>query len=339
MDTAVLRVKGPTEEQYQELLDCLTECPRDVDLLIRTGFMAYEMDRPGEAFLYLSRAFEMDPSKRFLLPKLRECALPEQMGIVRKFEKRPVTFGMAMKDVFHYPFRAAGVGMLVLGTIFFYGIRLTTAFNLFPVIALVVGVLVTGYFSNWWMEICRRSAVWEDEPPDFPDPTMWTELLADWAKIVAAQIAAFLPMIALTIYLFASGMIDLEAGPEAIAAWDPGQIVLVGAALVVFGLFGLAYYPMALMANALLHTWTAAFNPFFVIRSIARIPAAYLAVVGVSAAIWIAAFVTEALIEAQGIVLVGGILITFVEMYVMVVQMRMLGLLFGRNQGRLGWFV
>lgn len=340
MESAVLSARQTTEREYQDLLECLGEAPRDVDVLIRTGNMAFEMDRPGEAFLYLTKALDLDPSRRYLLPRIRQSALPEQMEMVAKLQKRPATFRMAIKDVFQYPFRGAGLGMLILGTIFFFGIRLITSINIFPVIALVVGVLITGYFSTWWMEVCRRSAVWEDEPPHFPDPTMFTELFADWAKIVAAQVASFFPMIALTVWLFTSGMVDFETGlsPEMVQRWGDDQIVMIGGAYLVFAVLGFLYYPMALMANALLHTSRAAFNPFFVVRSILRIPKSYFAIVGVSAAVWIAALVMEALIVASGIVIVGGLLITFVEMFVMVVQMRLLGILYGMKQAQLRWF-
>jgi hypothetical protein len=162
---------------------------------------------------------------------------------------------------------------------------------------------------------------------------MWTELLADWSKIVSAQLAAFLPLLGMGAYLFASGA--METPPT---RWDEGFLLAVGAYVLFFGVLGLAYLPMALMANALLGTSLAAWNPVFIVRSIVKIPREYFVCVAVVAGLTIASAVAELAISGAGLFLGGGIAVTFVELFTMGVQMRMFGLLYGWRQARLRWF-
>ena len=91
------------QERFQQLLECLGERPRDVDLLIQVGNAAEGLARPREAFLYLSKAFELDSSKRFLIPKLRACASPEEMPRIQTLARRPAKFLEAIGESFSFP--------------------------------------------------------------------------------------------------------------------------------------------------------------------------------------------------------------------------------------------
>jgi len=329
------------EERFRELLGCLEEEPRDVDLLIRTGNAALELSRRPEAYLYFSRALELDPSQRHLLPKIRAVAEPEDLPTVMKYARRPGTFAEGLKGVFQYPFRGAGLGMLILGSLFFYGIRVVASINFFPLVGVFVGVIVFGYLAMWLMDVAKKAAYWEDDPPHWPDPSMWTELLTDWAKIVSAQVVAFLPLILMTGYLAstqATGLFDEAGDPDLVGRWDAGFVVFLLSYYVFFALVGFAYLPMALMANALLGTPWAAWNPVFVVRSLLRIPREYALCAVVFAGTWIGSGIVEMLIMSHELALFLGPIVTFLEIYVMVVQMRMLGLLYGIRQTRLAWF-
>ncbi|MBI2899685.1 MAG: DUF4013 domain-containing protein [Planctomycetes bacterium] len=329
------------EQRFRELLGCLDESPRDADLLVQVGTAALDLARPREGFLYLSRALELDPSKRSLLPKLRACAAPEELPALQKLMRRPGRFTEGLAGVFSYPFRGAGVGMLILGSLFFYGIRVITSLNFFPMVGLFVGLIMFGYLSMWFIDVAKKTAYWEEEPPHWPDPSMWTDLMSDWAKIASAYVASFLPVIVLTSYLIGSGSMGVaqDIGQEdAVARWEAGFMAFVAIFYVVFGVLGLAYLPMALMANVLLGSCFAAWNPVFVVRSAWRIKKEYAIAAAVFLALSAASAVAEAIVTATELMIFAGVVVMFIEIYTMVVQMRLLGLLYGMTQTRLAWF-
>lgn len=329
------------EARFKELLECLEENPRDLEVLIGLGTTAQELGRRMEAWLYYSRAMELDPTQRFLLPKLRAVAGPDDLAKVAAYERRPESFLKGIVPSFTYPFRGAGLGMLIVGSFFFYGIRLISTVNFFPLIGAFVGVVVFGYLAMWFIDVCKRAAQWEEEPPHWPDPTMWTDLIQDWAKLVSAKIAAFLPVIVMTVYLAsteATGLLNDAGQPDLVGRWDVGFVIFLVVYYFVFVIAGMLYLPMAMMTNSLLGSPWHAWNPVLVVKSILRIPKDYLLCSAVFAGIWILALAAEAIISANDLALFAGPVVTFVEIYAMCVQMRLLGLLYGLKQTRLNWF-
>jgi hypothetical protein len=337
---AVIGERGRLESEFQGLIADVADAPRDVALLIRAGTTAYEIGRRPEAFLYLSRALELDLSKKSLLPKIRECARPEEMKRVEELARRPSSFALSLVDLLAYPFRGPGLGMMIIGAIFFYGVRVVMAVNFFPMIALFVGVVLYGYECMWFLDVFRHSSTWKEDLPQWPDLTCWTEFFIDWARVLSAQIVAFLPLIIMTVYLVSLGGLSVadDLGDSDVGSrWDPGFVVAIGIFYLVFGALGVLYLPMALMANAFFGSVWAAWNPAFVLKSAWQIRKEYLLCVGVFAVTWVAAFIVEAVVIATQFIVFAGLLVTFIEIFVMVVQMRVLGLLYRSTQGRLGW--
>ena len=111
-----------------------------------------------------------------------------------------------------------------------------------------------------------------------------------------------------------------------------------GPALVAAILFGCVCFPMAFLAVSMFDS-VAAVNPLLVIPSILRIPLQYLLTVlllgGVLALRWAGEAFLENLLP---IPILAGIVLGFAGLYLLTVEMRILGLLYLANKDRLGWF-
>ena len=103
--------------------------------------------------------------------------------------------------------------------------------------------------------------------------------------------------------------------------------------LMIVGLF---YLPMGLLAVAMFDSF-AALNPALVMGAILRVPLQYITTCLLLVGVYIlAGFLQDYL--AESIPFVGAILSTFVFLYFLMVEMRILGLLYYANAKRLGWF-
>jgi len=110
-----------------------------------------------------------------------------------------------------------------------------------------------------------------------------------------------------------------------------------GGGLVLLGLvcLGLLYLPMGLTAVALFNT-AAALNPVVVVGSIFRIPLQYLA----ACAALLVALVARVVFSAGfvPVPILGAVVEGLVAFYLLTVEMRVLGLLYHANRGKLDWF-
>src|SRR5258707_10027396 len=81
------------EERWKEAIDVLAGSPRDAELLVKAGQLSEQLRRNPEAYLYFRKALTLDPTKGFLVAKLRALAVTaEQKDEVTKFSRRPVSF-------------------------------------------------------------------------------------------------------------------------------------------------------------------------------------------------------------------------------------------------------
>jgi hypothetical protein len=105
-------------------------------------------------------------------------------------------------------------------------------------------------------------------------------------------------------------------------------------------MLGLIYLPMAITANAIFGYPWACLNPAFIWRSIRAAGKDYAVCVVSFFGMWLLGGVLEWLATVNFLFFFLGIIpACLIEMYSQVVQMRLLGLFFRYNQGRLGWLI
>lgn len=131
---------------------------------------------------------------------------------------------------------------------------------------------------------------------------------------------------------------DETATPAAVSAMTSshGSGIVIPYYILYF--LGAVYLPMALLACVLFRT-AEVLNPVFVFGSIAKVRSDYVPV-------YIVMMVSEfmmivgSVFASLGVVgaLAGPILVSFIWLYLMMIQMRVLGELYCVNRNRLAWF-
>lgn len=241
-------------------------------------------------------------------------------------------FALCLDMVFVYPFSGLG-GAIFLGFMVpFWAVLRTGIIPFGGLLQLIVG----GYIAAYMFNVLYETSMGKDRAPGPPGGTDFGELLGYFVRFFGATLVAFAPAIAVGIGLVYS----MASGDGGWAGANPLLLALLGIAV----LFGTLYYPMALMIIGFAESWWAGFNYVFGVRSILRILGDYLlcavffvvtaAAAGLLEFLWVAASAEASL---GGRAMAYGVA-TAAELYLWVVQMRVLGLLYMANKERLGWF-
>src|SRR3954452_5744658 len=99
---------------------------------------------------------------------------------------------------------------------------------------------------------------------------------------------------------------------------------------------GAIYFPMALLAVAVTDNFLA-LSPHVVMPSILRVLAPYLVACLVLGLLLVVRIGFEVLMGFVPVPFLPSIVLGFVSLYFLVIEMRILGLLFRSNRARLGW--
>ena len=256
-----------------------------------------------------------------------ECT-PLQVRLVQAAPRAP-SFASRLGSAFLYPLKGDGVMLVATGTIF-YGLINAARFlarsagGVFGVVALVflgvLGVFGTVYLICYLRRILTSSAMGEEAMPDWPEVSEWSgDIVMPFLQFVGTVVACFLPAIAVALF---------------VAPDHPWK----GSALVAAGLFGCGYFPMAFLAVSMFDS-VGAVNPLLVVPSIVRIPLHYLVTVlllgGVLAARWAGGYLLPMVLPVP---MVPTIVAGLIGLYLLTVEMRILGLLYVINKEELGWF-
>jgi hypothetical protein len=243
-------------------------------------------------------------------------------------------FFSAMRSAFTYPLHEDGWILIIAGGLFFTVLglaRYVMGFGFLVMAAsLVVSVFAAGYLFSYLQRIITTSAGGEKQLPDWPDFSGFDDVIGPCFQFGAAIFGCFLPAIAVLVL----------AGTD--SEWA-GQ--LIWPAL----LFGCFYLPMAFLAVAMFDT-VSALNPILIIPSITRVFKEYLVACGLLIFILALRFGINLFISvlfqplthdiAMMIVgaLVRGLISGFLGLYFLIVEMRILGLLYYTKKDELGWF-
>jgi hypothetical protein len=228
-----------------------------------------------------------------------------------------VPFGRQIGGAFGYPLQGDGLILLGAGAVFFFVVSFVAGYAF--ILGLLISLFAAGYLISYYQQILATSATGRDTMPDWPDFTNLGDLLSPIIQFLGVFAVSFGPAIFLNIFVATE------------TSWRPWAI---GAALG----FGCVYFPMGFMAVALADS-LAALNPLVIIPSILKIPGAYLLAILVLVAVLGASWVGNAILpRLLPIPIVPGVLGEFVGLYLMTVEMRLLGLLYRTKQNQLAWF-
>jgi len=232
-------------------------------------------------------------------------------------------FYARLPGVLVYPFKGSGILVLIVGTFVIAGLQIMSA----GIFSVLMKVVAYGYLFSYMQNIIHATAAEEVEMPELPG---LDDVGAGFVRLAATVLMAF----GLAIGLVVARVMDVEI---------PVSFIFISV------IFGCIYFPMAFLAVAMKDNPVAA-NPLIVVPSILKVPLAYLVTVILFGGIFgisqignlIAAgmrgvtFTTTSgslLLMAIGFRLVWS----FISVYLLTVNMRILGLLYLTKKDDLGW--
>jgi pSer/pThr/pTyr-binding forkhead associated (FHA) protein len=242
------------------------------------------------------------------------------------------SFFRELGGAFVYPFRGAGVLVLMFATVLFAALDFFMPRRMIGITGLIAVVVATviagGYLYSYMQCILHSTAAEDNEMPQLPP---FEDLLSSFFRLLGTVLISFGPAMVLA-YL-------------AIAQEQP----MAGVALIPAIIFGGLYLPMAFLAVAMKDNVMAA-NPLIVIPSIVRVPLEYLLtavlVAGIFGVRWVGDAVTGQMAGASmmgtsvakmlGFFALRAVW-AFFSIYLLTVTTRILGLLYLTKRERLGW--
>ena len=235
------------------------------------------------------------------------------------------SFYRQIPGTFAYPFKQNGRILLFLGTICLTVMDTLTTSRVGP-LAIVFGFVLrlafTGYMFAFMQSIIQHTAQGEDAMPDFPEfSSWWSDIMLPFLFFVATMVVSFVPAI---------------VAPHLIPGTELDGIAQL--AMLVIGAF---YFPMALLAVAMTDNFVA-LSPHVVLPSIVRVFIPYIvtflllaSLIGIRAGAEFLA--TDAAPQQLAPKIVAALSLSFISLYLLTVEMRLLGLLFRIYRRRLGW--
>ncbi len=226
---------------------------------------------------------------------------------------------------FVYPFRGSGVLVLVVSTILFAALD----FMARGILSILMKIVVLGYLYSYVQNIIHSTAAEEDEMPQLPD---MDDVFGGFFRLVGTALVCFGPALVLAYF----------------AIWQEQPMAAI--AMIPAIILGCFYFPMAFLAVAMKDSVFAA-NPLVVIPSIARVPLEYfvtaILLAGVFGMRWLGdvivailatrTFMTRSIAE---LLMIFGLRMVwaFISLYLLTVNMRILGILYLTKKHKLGWF-
>ena len=236
-------------------------------------------------------------------------------------DRQPRSFYARFPGAFAYPFKGMGWAAIVAGALFFWGLNFLRCV---PFVGLLIGLFVAGYLAAFMIRIIDASAAGRDSPPDWPDlSSFWDDVLRPLLLLVATVAFSFLPLVIRLLVGVWNGGPSGGGYPKDELFW-----ICLG--------WGLLYLPMGLIAVALFDS-VAALNPVVVVGGIVKTFPAYLLAAGLLfVCYWLNAWLQEAISDLVPVL--GSLVATAVALYFLMVEMRLLGLLYNTHRHRLKWF-
>jgi hypothetical protein len=185
-------------------------------------------------------------------------------------------------------------------------------------VSIGLSLLLAGYMAAYMVKIIRETAGGDDEPPDWPDiSNVYDDVLRPAILLLAAIAVSFWPVGA----AYAATFYDPRFG---------------GLVLWFLGVLGVLYFPMA-MVTVVMHDSLQGLNPLTVLGGIAKTCSSYV----MACAVLVMAFLVCIALEwgvRIPVPLLGELVQGIISFYFIIVEMRILGLIYRCHEHRLGWF-
>ena len=248
-----------------------------------------------------------------------ECALLE-VEIVAPTERG---FMLSLPGAFIYPFRGTGVLILIFSTILFSALSVVSG-----IFSILMTMAAIGYLFSYMQNIIHATANEEEQMPELPG---MDDLFSGFMRLAGTVVMSFGPTLGLLVAKYYEVEIPISA-------------------IIITILLGCLYFPMAFLVVAMKDNVMAC-NPLVVVPSILRVPSQYIVTVIMFAAIFafqqIGNFVssmagstvfTTTSMSVMFTALAIKIVWSLVKVYLLTVNMRIMGLLYLTQKEKLGWY-
>lgn len=238
-------------------------------------------------------------------------------------------FGQLM-GAFKFPLKGDGLILIVVGALL---LMLLDAVKYVAKFGLMYGwfatgfltVLGVGYLTAYLRRILNSTAMGDNEMPEWPEISDYSnDIVSPFRQLVLTILFCFLPAIGLAIYAAYSA----AEGDTSWMGWGSLASIILGA----------IYFPMAFMAVAMFDS-VAAVNPLLIVPSIMKVLKEYvLVMILVGMVMFLNWLSKNHLKDIIPLPLVPTVLAGLLQLYLLIVVMRMLGLLYREKQSELAWF-
>jgi hypothetical protein len=245
-------------------------------------------------------------------------------------ETGDVSFFGQLLGAFQFPLKGDGLILIAAGTFF---LLLLDAMKFVTKFGLMYGwfatgfltVLGVGYLTAYLRRILNGTALGDDEMPGWPEISDYSsDIVVPFRQLVLTILFCFIPAIGLAIYA-------KFGNPEGDTSW-------MGWGSLASIVLGAIYFPMAFMAVAMFDS-VAAVNPLLIVPSIMKVLKEYvLVVLLLGIAMTVNGLSKNYLPNLIPIPLVPTIIAGLLQLYLLIVVMRILGLLYREKQYELAWF-
>lgn len=223
-----------------------------------------------------------------------------------------------LPSVFAAPLRGNGVILLIGGTLVFGIIGFFQRYNIIPFIGIIVNIFISGYLCAYLMRIINHSADGEEEVPDFPEFYDW------WDSVFTPGWLMSGPIIFCSIPALAYNFLARPSRPFT----DPVILLLAG--------FGLFYLPMGMIAVSMTQS-LGALNPVYILPAIFKAIDKYIIAIAVLAIIFVLNSSVKKYFD-DSIPVIGDFLKASLNLYFLIIEGRILGLIYYLNRDCLNWF-
>jgi hypothetical protein len=249
-----------------------------------------------------------------------KCA-PMEVEIVAPTERGFIT---SLPGAFVYPFRGTGILILIFSTILFAAMSVISA----GFFAILMKMAVLGYLFSYMQNIIHATANEEEQMPELPG---MDDLFSSFFRLAGTVVMSF----GLTIGVLVAKYYEVEIPISAI---------------IITILLGCLYFPMAFLVVAMKDNVMAC-NPLVVVPSILRVPGQYIITVVIFSSIFgvqqignmisssagstaLTTTSMSTMFAAFGFKMIWSLL----SVYLLTVNMRIMGLLYLTQKEKLGWY-
>jgi hypothetical protein len=237
----------------------------------------------------------------------------------------PTNFFALWREAFSYPFKKDGAILLGCGTVvfgFLAGARWVLFTGIkgmgflgasFWVTFFLCVVMTVGYLFAFMQSIIQSSARGDPAMPDWPEiSAFWDDMVVPFFQFTCIWCLCLGPGIAVMLLV----------------------TPLAGVPLIFLGLLCM---PMAILTVAMADS-IIGFNPFTIFSGIGKVPLPYLTICGIFLVIIALVHGIQMLLAWTDIPILPTVISTFISLYGITVEMRLLGLLYHTNKAKLAWF-